>query len=193
MTETVTIGDALPVSQYWGWQGIYGSILPDNVDEPKPIGDAPPVGQYWEGQGGIYAGIMADYVGHEPKHLIFSVDEATDVLWGGFAHEEPQARSNWDGEANTRALLSSRRQHPAATWADNYEKDGHTDFHLPSRLELQVASVTIADQFDQNDWYWSSTDRDKAMAYGRNFSGVDMKHLFKSFTGRVRAVRTIPA
>lgn len=154
---------------------------------------APAVGEYWPGQGGIYAGVMPDYVGTEPKHLIFSQDEAVDVAWSYSARAEPGAQSQYDGASNTQALLASRTEHPAARWAHAYEKDGHTDFHLPSRGELDVAYVTIHDQFEPKDWYWSSTDRDAAMAYGRNFAGIDLDMLFKVFPGRVRAVRTLPA
>jgi hypothetical protein len=153
---------------------------------------APPIGQYWEGQGGIYAGIIPDYVGNEPKHLIVSADEATELTWGDFGYVEPEARSAWDGETNTKALVGSKHRHQAAKWADEYEKDDHADFHLPSRLELEAAYTTIPEHFDQVDWYWSSTDRNPSMAYGRNFSGLDVEYLFKTTTGRVRAVRTIP-
>src|SRR6202011_3391023 len=109
------------------------------MTQPIPIADAPPIGQYWTGQGGIYAGIMPDYVGHQPKHLIFSADEAVDMKWGGTGHIDPGSTSAYDGAANTRALVASEFSYPAAKWADNYEKDGHTDFYLPSQLELQVA------------------------------------------------------
>lgn len=152
--------------------------------------EAPAIGQYWEGQGGLYAGIMPDYVGHEPKHLIFSVDEAVDIEWGtGYS---PEATSRTDGAANTQALLAQRMPHPAAKWADDYEKDGHTDFHLPSIAELDVAYVTMPERFVENDMYWSSTDRNAAMVHARNFGDMDMPFFFKVFAGRARAVRTVP-
>lgn len=152
---------------------------------------APSVGQYWEGQGGIYAGIMADLVGHEPKHLIFSADEAVDIKWGTDYVEAATSRT--DGVSNTNALLARRTPHPAAQWAEDYEKDGHTDFHLPSIAELDVAYVTMPEQFFGNDMYWSSTERNASSAYARNFGEVDMDFLFKIFGARARAVRTIPA
>ncbi|HEY3540666.1 MAG TPA: hypothetical protein VGL01_24890, partial [Trinickia sp.] len=63
--------------------------------------EAPAVGQYWQGQGGLYAGIMPDYEGHEPKHLVFSIDEAVDIEWG--SDHVPEATSRTDGAANTKA------------------------------------------------------------------------------------------
>ena len=65
---------------------------------------APAIGEYWPGQGGIYAGVMPDYVGTEPKHLIFSQDEAVDVKWSADARVEPGAQSPYDG-ASIRAGL----------------------------------------------------------------------------------------
>ncbi|MEA3119580.1 MAG: hypothetical protein QOI13_2850 [Paraburkholderia sp.] len=153
----------------------------------------PAIGEYWPGQGGIYAGIMPDFVGHSPQHLIFSVDETVNVQWGGYSVDEPGATSSYDGAANTRALVTSRYSHPAAEWAAKYVKDGHADFHLPSRQEWDVASITIPEQFVKIDWYWSSTQKSPTVAWGRNFNGFDLEHNFKAFPGRARAVRTVPA
>jgi hypothetical protein len=153
----------------------------------------PAIGEYWFGQGGIYAGIMPDFVGRNPLHLIFSVDEATGVRWGGYLANESGAMSSYDGAANTSALVASKYSHPAAEWAAEYVKDGHADFHLPSRQEWDVASVTIREQFLRNDWYWSSTQHSPTMAWGRNFNSIDLHYSHKAFPGRARAVRTVPA
>lgn len=152
----------------------------------------PAIGAYWPGQGGYYVGVIPDHVGTQPKHLIISEDEAVDVTWGGLGANEPNARSEYDGAANTRALMESRRSHPAAKWADDYEKDGHTDFYLPSRAELQAACTTMPDRFEPNDLYWSSTERSHDMAYTQVFGEFDLDRLFKHMPARVRAVRTIP-
>jgi hypothetical protein len=153
----------------------------------------PAIGSYWPGQGGIYAGVMPDYVGHNPQHLIFSIEEAIGVEWGGYLVHERGAASIYNGAANTRALVESKYRHPAAEWADRHVSDGHKDFHLPSRQEWDIASVTIPEEFVRNDWYWSSTEYSPTAAWGRNFNGVDLPHLFKTYRGRARAVRTIPA
>ena len=153
----------------------------------------PNVGDYWVGQGGIYAGIMPDYVGQSPKHLIVSIDEATNVQWGGYGVAEPDAQSLQSGDANSHALMRCEHRHPAAQWANDYAKDGHTDFHLPSRKEWEVAAVTMRDAFARDAWYWSSSAHSPTSAYGINFNGTDFVQLHKTFEGRARAVRTIPA
>ena len=160
--------------------------------QPVAPADAPPIGQYWAGQGGIYAGIMPDYVGHQPKHLIFSADEAVNMKWGGVGLVQSGASSPYDGAANTRALVASDIVYPVADWADNYEKDGHTDFHLPSQLELHAGSATIGDQFSSDGWYWSSTDDSKFMVPVEGFGTGDFERYFKHMTANARAVRTIP-
>jgi hypothetical protein len=160
-----------------------------------PATGMPRIGEYWPGQGGIYAGIMPDYVGTQPRFLIFSADEAVDLPWGGFGSTEAGASNTDHGLYNTRHLTGCTQPlhaHDAANFAAEYEKDGHRDFYLPSKRELDVAYVTIADTFDGNDWYWSSTEASGTMAYGRNFGDVDLPSLFKHTKGRVRLVRSIP-
>lgn len=157
--------------------------------------DAPSIGAYWKGQGGFYAGVMPDYEGNRPRVLIVAEDEAVDVPWGGVGSTEEGARANDDGAANTRNLVECRKTthgHHAARFASGYEKDGHRDFYLPSRAELDVAYVTMRDAFDPNDWYWSSTEQSSTLAWGRNFGEVDLDRLFKHMPARARPVRSMP-
>lgn len=153
----------------------------------------PKVGHYWPGQGGIYAGIMPDYEGNYPRHLIVSADEVNDIEWGGWDEWEASAKSPHDGKTNTWALLVCGHEHPAAQWAADYTKDGHTDFHLPSRRELEVAAAAIRDELAP-EWYWSSTQHTWATARGRSFAEADEHRTAesKNARGRARAVRTIP-
>ncbi|MGN6668400.1 MAG: hypothetical protein ACTHKH_15730 [Trinickia sp.] len=151
----------------------------------------PEVGQYWAGQGGIYAGVLPSTSEHPAQHLIFSTDEGVDLAWG--LGSDPIANSASDGAANTLNLVRHGDDFPAAKWAHEYEKDGHHDFHLPSRQEWQFAATTIKDQFSNNAWYWTSTEYDYGDAYGENFAGVPNEHFYRAFHGNVRAARTIPA
>jgi len=159
-----------------------------------PLTGTPALGEYWPGQGGIYAGIMPDYVGTQPRFLIFATDEAVDLSWGGIGSTEAGAHDTDNGLRNTRHLTGCTRAlhaHDAANFAAHYEKDGHRDFYLPSKRELDVAYETIADTFDRKDWYWSSTEQSQTMAYGRNFGDVELPSSFKHTKGRVRLVRSL--
>jgi hypothetical protein len=153
----------------------------------------PGIGEYWPGQGGLYAGIMPGSEGHHARHLIVSVDEVDGVAWGGWNASETDARSSHDGSTNTWALMGCGHAHPAAQWAADYTKDGHTDFHLPSRRELEVAAGTMRDAFAPA-WYWSSTEHSWATAWGRSFGNDEARRIVESKyeSGRARAVRTIP-
>lgn len=157
-----------------------------------PIAGTPHVGEYWEGQGGIYAGIMPDYEGTSPYHLVLSTDEATDVEWGPYGVSDAQARSESDGYANTDALARCEHRHPAAHWAARYEKDGRADFYLPTRRELDMAAASLPNQFSRSHWYWSSTEQTANAAQGTNFNGSPLGTMYKTFPhGRARAVRRI--
>ena len=156
-----------------------------------PVAGTPSVGDYWEGQGGIYAGIMPDYQGTSPYHLVLSTDEGADVAWGPHGATHSDARSDTDGHANTDALMRCGHRHDAARWAARYEKDGHDDFYLPSRRELEMLATSLPDLFSRSHWYWSSTEHTSNDAKGANFNEQPLGTLFKSFAGRARAVRQI--
>lgn len=169
--------------------------MTETATQRLTVADAPAIGQYWEGQGGIYAGIVPDYVGTQPRFLIVATDEAADLTWGGFGSNETGALDRDNGAMNTALLAACRsfsHDHEAARFAAEYEKDGHRDFYLPAQRELDVAYQTIPDRFDATDWYWSSTEQSSLMAHGRNFGDVDLPQLFKQMKARARPVRTIP-
>ncbi|MGN6315249.1 hypothetical protein [Trinickia sp.] len=159
------------------------------------LADAPKIGTYWEGQGGVYAGIMPDYEGTQPRFLIFAEDEAVDISWGPMGTTEDGAHSHDYGAANTRDLVNCRKRahdHDAARFAAGYEKDGHKDFYLPARRELNVAYQTIRESFDETDLYWSSTEESALTARVRHFGDAEPDYLFKRMTARVRPMRSMP-
>lgn len=162
------------------------AVSPTRAPVPEP-------GQYWTGQGGIYAGVLPGNPEHGAQHLVFSTDEGVELNWGRATEEPIGASSAFNGAANTETLLKTPERHPAAKWAHDYEKDGHHDFHLPSRQEWDVAAATIPSQFSDNAWYWSSTEYSVSDAYGENFAGLETEWFSKGFRGNVRAARTIPA
>ncbi|MGG1946011.1 hypothetical protein AB1286_14510 [Trinickia sp. NRRL B-1857] len=159
---------------------------------PAPV-TVPEPGQYWAGQGGIYAGVLPGNAEHGAQHLVFSTDEGVELKWSDTSVDQFAARSTFDGAANTETLIEAAGDYPAAKWAHAYEKDGHHDFHLPSREEWDVAAAKIPSQFSNNTWYWTSTEHSYNEAYGENFAGVENESFYKVFTGNVRAARTIPA
>ena len=162
---------------------------------------APRVGMAWPEQGGIYMGIMAGAIADDGTqaadyHLVMAeapAGEMREIEWGGYGHSEPGAASFSDGQANTRALVTSKHQHPAALACAAAEVAGHADWYLPALGELKLAFANGRQHFDHSEWYWSSTQGSARSAYGQYFSyGGTLAH-FKHWSGGVvRLARRIP-
>lgn len=153
----------------------------------------PAIGQLWAEQGGIYAGLMRGENGTLDYHLIVAADPAGSVeaiSWGSAGQAEPGATSSLDGLANTRALLDSPHDHPAAQWASGLQIDGHHDFYLPARRELRLCWVNVPELFEEA-WYWSSTQSSPNNAWIQYFDDGDQNLDLKYYEGRARAVRRV--
>ncbi|MGR2662423.1 DUF1566 domain-containing protein [Chromobacterium haemolyticum] len=163
------------------------------VHEPaaRSASKLPIIGEVWPGQGGIYAGLMRAENGAPDYHLIVPTDPAAsveEIAWGGYDHDEPDAKSDFDGLANTRALCESERDHPAAKWAAGLAIGGHADFYLPARRELALCWANVPELFEKN-WHWSSTQYSRDSAYVQDFLNGSQDDDGKSSRLRARAVR----
>lgn len=155
----------------------------------------PAPGAYWPGQGGIYCGTLPAAHGLPARHLIFGTTDAPERLtWGEYGTQVPGADSRLDSRANTAALLAHKatgKSHPAAEWAAAYSADGHTDFHLPSQADLFMASLACPQQFNQQSWYWSSTQDGRSLAFVQDFEYGNSFWYGKDDDFVVRAARWI--
>lgn len=154
--------------------------------------DLPALGEYWPGEGGHYAGVIRGENGQPDYHLIVPAAPAAEfkAKWGGCEHETPGAQSHGNGMANTKALLADSENHPAATAAAKFTDDGHTDFYLPARRELQVAEANVPELFSKA-YHWSSTQSSAYGAYFMDFGGGWQHYSYKDFERLVRPVRRI--
>lgn len=153
----------------------------------------PAIGQYWQGQGGFYAGLMRGHDGQPDYHLVVTaadLGEAAAITWGGKGESEPGADSEWDGQANTAALLNSGRSHPAAEYAAGLTVEEHRDFYLPSRREMRLCWVNVPEQFAK-EWYWSSTQYSPYGAWGQYFGAGSHVSDHTDTELRARAVRRV--
>lgn len=148
----------------------------------------PAIGQTWPGQGGIYAGIVPARNGNEAYHLIIGAD--LDFFeWGPHDHESP-ATNLVDGRANTKSMIESGDDYPAAKAVAAYTTDDHTDFYLPAAAELYEAWLNLGDQ--PWGWVWSSSQRSANYASSVHFSGGIHSYYAKFNECRVRPVRRLP-
>lgn len=116
----------------------------------------PPIGEPWPGEGGYNGGLFQG--GDRPYYLIVphGPEAEFSAAYGGYEHETAGADSAWDGLGNTRALLADTNEHPAAKICAEFSRDGHGDFYLPARRELQVLEVNVPHLFAKG-YHWSST------------------------------------
>lgn len=195
MSETVTVRvgraeisvPAEDVAQHiiaslTGQQAIIATTAPPKIGEP------------WPGQGGIYAGMMRNPGGRD-YHLIYPTTEmggeAESLRWSEDDDANIEgAGSEWDGLANTRALVESEIDCPAAEWADGLVIEGHADYYLPSRRELALAWANIPERFSKV-WLWSSTQPSPGCAFFQHFNNGYQGYYDSYFRGRVRAVRRV--
>lgn len=163
-------------------------VLKATTSQSLPRISVPPaLGDYWPDEGGIFAGVMPDSNGSQYP-LIASVDDFDAAEWGSYGVDEPGAKSDLDGHANTLALIESRNSHPAAELAKGYEKDGHSDFFLPAKRQISLCAATIPDKFEKA-WYWTSTQYSAGDAWSQYFNGGFQLTAYKDNKGRVRLVR----
>ncbi len=153
---------------------------------------APRIGQPWPEQGGVYAGIMAGHDGQPDYHLIVATAELGEIAntpWGEYGKKIKGADSYFDGRANTAAMVAADNDLGKRITALQIE--GHADYHLPSQAEIHLMAANLKDQFDQDDWFWTSTQYSANSAWVQYFYDGG-QHLGLKYTeGRARAVRRL--
>ncbi|MNF56113.1 hypothetical protein D3C84_375930 [compost metagenome] len=170
--------------------GLGGQFVEAFLDVMTPH-SVPPLGAVWPGEGGVNAGLVRGDGGTRDYYLIVPTGddaEFEDLAYGGRGAEIEGAGSAWDGLANTRALLASGLDCPAANAAAGFTRDGHNDYYLPARRELQVAEANVSEVFSKV-WHWSSTQYSADYAYTMGFSVGSQSIHDKGGEARVRPVR----
>lgn len=145
-------------------------------------------------QGGYFHGVFQ--IGQElwgevtaPK----AAGQITDMVWHDDYIDIPGTASDFDGVANTQAMLDAGSTLARAVRA--LEIDGHTDWYLPARggLLLQYSNLKpllTGDEAFAEKWHWSSTQFSRYYAYHQDFSHGYTLSYGKDWTGGfARAVR----
>jgi Protein of unknown function (DUF1566) len=152
----------------------------------------PRISQPWPGQGGIYAGIMAGRDGQPDYHLISApADQGSfeDIEWGSYGKSVEGADSYFDGRANTTAMAAAGLE--LGTRIRALVINGHDDYYLPSQAEMHLLAANLKDQFEQDDWYWTSTQYSSDRAWCQSFRHGNQTTRNKDVEARARAVRRL--
>jgi len=152
------------------------------------------IGEYHPAFAGRLAGLMRGEAGKPDYYLFVAEDaepEAKGIKFGGYGHDVKGASSNLDGAANSKALLASGVEHPAAKFCRDLTIDGASDFYLPARHELRLCYLNVPELFDASAWYWSSTQYagNHNDAWFQYFDYGYQYYGYKGYEGRCRAVR----
>lgn len=157
------------------------------------IANVPEIGDRWVGQGGYYVGVIRGRDGLPSHHVIVAPQDSdgVDLEWGERGTDIPDARSDWNGRANTADIINSSGYHPAAKYAEDYSCEDHSDYHLGSHAEMGIAWANAPELFEKA-WYWTSSQYSAYSAWMQGFAGGTQNYHAKTTEGRVRPVRWIP-
>lgn len=159
----------------------------------------PKIGAAFEG--GFFAGRF--FIGSQAYALIVSPKASGDfdpAPWNGTYSKVPGATSYCDGLANTKAMAKAGSELAKRILALRIGK--HTDWHLPSRLELLVMFNELHElrafkpggkQACESTWYWSSTQHAEHADYAwvQDFGFGSQGYGHKDSELRARAVRRL--
>lgn len=125
--------------------------------------EIPPLGARWPGLGGTLEALMKGE-NSQPDYLLILHDVHSDD-------------NNWKAQME---------------WAAGIEADGHKDFTLPTRRELNALRANAKDKFN-DDWYWSNEPHGSEYAWCQHFTGGDQGWYYQYYS-RIRAcaVRRVP-
>ncbi|CAB3959425.1 hypothetical protein LMG7053_05918 [Achromobacter ruhlandii] len=144
------------------------------------------IGEYLPGQGGIYAGDILGDDGTVYGLIVSSEDLDGVYAWG--PEDGEREASSWDGLVNTNTLLNHGKSHAAARAAKAYSADGHADFYLPAKRELQIIAANLPHLFQPKP-YWTSTPYGSTSAWAVVFEYGFVHFWNRGYEFRVRPVR----
>lgn len=152
----------------------------------------PRIGEYWPEQGGIRVAEMPGQNGQPDYHLILPIHpdaELGELAFGSYGKKIEGADSEWDGLANTQALVAAGN-HPAAERCAALTIEGHNDFYLPADRELAACWAIVREHFKKR-WHWSSTQDGAHCAFMQYFNDGNQDYYDKFCSYHARPVRRL--
>ena len=151
----------------------------------------PAYGQLWQEQGGHFAGILQHPDGRLYALIVPTKGQAEigEHKWGKYGKKIEGADSLTDGAANTQAHIQAGT--PLGIAIKGFEHEGHADWYIPARTELLLAHDFCKDQFEDGEYYWSSSQYSANLAWFQSFDYGGSLWRFKTNSLRVRPVRRL--
>jgi hypothetical protein len=179
---------------------ITAADLPDLVRAETEKKEAPEIGTPFHG--GFYAGMMTQDGKFYALIVAPKSDGETRAKWKTTYTGTPGASSTFDGRFNSGVMNDA--DHPAAQFCRALTIDGHDDWYLPSKDELEILYRNLAPsktstpffriggaQAFEPRWYWSSTEFDPGYAWLQGFGDGTQGDDGKDYASFVRAVRKV--
>ncbi|MBP4048992.1 DUF1566 domain-containing protein [Chromobacterium violaceum] len=115
-------------------------------------------------EGGFYAGQIR--VDDAIFALIVSpkAQGETDMLWGEYGKDIANARSCFNGLENTKAMREAGSE--LARWALELSINGHADWYIPSRDELEMLYRAFKPTSEENDCSFRDGDNASSIPVG---------------------------
>jgi Protein of unknown function (DUF1566) len=151
----------------------------------------PAYGQLWESQGGFFAGILQHPDGRLYALIVppKGTAELGEHEWGAYGTKIEGTESLTDGAANTEAHLQAGT--PLGLTLKGFEHAGHADWYIPARTEMVLAHDFCKEQFEQDEYYWTSSQYSANYAWYQSFYLGYSHWSLKDFSLRVRPVRRL--
>jgi hypothetical protein len=146
----------------------------------------PAIGTHLPHLGGSFGGLhrakpgsgLADY-----PLIVMDGPDLVNVSWGSSGQDEPGAQCQWDGKANTAALLDSKYDHPIVKTLTPELVQGPEGIYIPSQREAAMLVANGCEAFDPKRTYWTSTQYSRSNAWCVDFKTGLIGICSKSWAG----------
>jgi len=147
-----------------------------------------PIGTHLPDQGGTLGAIIARRDGTTYGLIVAdSLHEYTGE-WGNYGTEIEGAKGP-NGAANTGAMMAAGS--PIAQSVRALTLAGHSDWYIPSRLEMLALYESSPELFSKDSYYWTSSQYSRDSAWCQDFECGSSHADRKDHEFRARPVRSI--
>ena len=151
-------------------------------------------------QGGVIAYLFqsgdAGYVANQVHGIIAATVDQGSLFWGNLAASTGATDVLvGKGFLNTSEIITVQGNadpNYAAHAAKNYSDGNYFDWYLPSKSELNklYLNKALIGNFNNNAFYWSSTETDQNNALAIDFSNGNQNNAVKNSIFSIRAIRS---